>query len=256
MDAIERGYETAPRWLIGILFLAGLILARELGAWLRRRVHVAPEADDREGFLVGAVLSLLALLIAFTFSMALQRYDQRRELVIVEANALGTAWLRADLLDAPDRDRVRAALRTYIDARVEYGHARARHEEVQAQRRSEALQGVVWRTTMEALEPHRTTPLAALVVTATNDAIDAAGERFATHLAHIPPRIFRMLAVYALMAAGMVGYQRAAHRKATTLMFVLLALAVSLVIDLDRPASGMITIPQQPMLDLQRSLGR
>lgn len=256
MEGFETAaYQAAPLWLLAVLFLLGLVLARELGAWLRRRVRSGPANEDGDGFLIGAVLSLLALLVAFTFSIALQRFDARRELVIHEANALGTTWLRTQLLAEPERERVRAALRTYIDARLAYGRARGAREELEAQRRSDALQAGVWTAMTDAVAPFRTTALAGLLVTPTNEAIDLATKRFATQQAHIPARIFRMLAIYALVAAGMVGYQRPGFRKETTLMFVLLTLAVTLVIDLDRPASGMIRVPQGPMLDLERSLG-
>ncbi|MGO4611730.1 hypothetical protein AB4142_35875, partial [Variovorax sp. 2RAF20] len=78
--------------------------------------------------------------------------------------------------------------------------------------------------------------------------------RFATRQAHIPPRILRFLALFALLAAGMVGYERGSQRRATTLMFVLLTLAVTLVIDLDRPSTGVTNVPQGPMLDLRESM--
>lgn len=256
MPGMQHLYESAPLWVLALGFFLMLMLAREIGARIRRRREVSGGLieSDAEGFLINAVLGLLALLIAFTFGMALQLYNQRRELVIQEANALGTTWLRSDLLDVPDRARVRDALRAYVDARVAYGDAIDAEQEATAQRKSEVLQRKVWSTTVQAVLPFKDTALAVLIVSTTNESIDLAAEGYATRLAHIPLRIFRILLVYALVTACMVGYQRAANRLATTFMFVLLVLAVSLVIDLDRPASGMIRVPQQPMLDLQQSI--
>jgi hypothetical protein len=256
MPSIQHIYETTPLWILALVFFLLLLVAREIGAHTRRRADVGGglRETDAEGFLINAVLGLLALLIAFTFSMALQRYDVRRDLVIKEANALGTTWLRTQLMDAPDRDRVRNALRAYIDARVEFGRATDTEEETRAQKQCDALQADLWNATAHAVAPFRTTAFADLIVSPTNESIDVAAERYATRRAHIPLRIFRILVIYAIVTAAMIGYQRAAHRKATTLMFLLLALAVSLVIDLDRPATGAIRVPQEPMLELQESI--
>jgi hypothetical protein len=256
MPSLQHIYDTTPLWILALGFFLLMLISREIGALTRRRHEVVGgliEADA-EGFLINSVLGLLALLIAFTFSMALERYDERRELVMHEANALGTLWLRSQLMDAPDGERVRSVLRVYIDSRVAFGHASDTEEEVLAQHKSEVLQVSLWNATVQAIRPFRTTELAGLMVSSANRSFDLSEERYATHRARIPLNIFRMLLIYALVTAGMVGFQRAAHRKATTLMFVLLALAVSLIIDLDRPAIGAIRVPQQPMLDLQESI--
>jgi hypothetical protein len=258
MGPLEQLYVSAPLWVLGLLMFGGMMLARELGAWISRRGARMPGGEDEEPepFLVGAALSVLALLIAFTFSLALSRYDSRRVLVVHEANALGTTWLRTDLLDAPARDDMRRALRAYIDARVAWGSSQNAAEAAAAIRKADALQARFWKSMVVAVEPIRTTALAGLVVSTSNESIDAAAERVAERQAHIPARIFRMLTIFALVAAAMVGYHRGAHRHATTVLFLLLTLAITLVIDLDRPTTGMITVPQQPMLDLQRSIAQ
>lgn len=253
MELFSYSFPYLPLWLFGLLFLAALVLAREVGKYLRDRSGRRTD-EDGDAFAMTSVLGLLALLIAFTFSIALSRYDARRELVVMEANALGTTWLRADLLDDGDRDRMRDVLRRYVETRVAFGNARNPDEEVRAYRDTERLQGELWSTMIAGTASFRDTPRAALVVTTTNESIDLAAERFATRQAHIPPRILRMLGYFALLAAGMVGYERGTQRRATTLLFVLLTLAVTLVIDLDRPSTGMTNVPQQPMLDLRASM--
>ena len=113
-----------PVRLLGLIFFAGLLVAREIGYYLRRRSIGSGPDKDSEAFAMTSVLGLLALLIGFTFSIALSRYESRRELVVKEANAIGTTWLRMQLLDAGDRARMEALLRRYVDARVAFGTAK------------------------------------------------------------------------------------------------------------------------------------
>ncbi len=246
-----------PLWLLAALIFTALSAAREAGHLLSKRrkgSSATGDAEGGDGFTMTSVLGLLALLIAFSFSLSLQRYDARRELVISEANALGTTWLRTGLLDEADRTRLQALLREYVDIRVEFGAASTPEQEAAVFRKTEAMQQQLWDATSEVVTPFRTTPLAALLVTTTNESIDLAAERKATREARIPPRILRVLMLYALIAAVMIGYEKGRHRAATSLLFVLLTLAASLVVDLDRPTTGGIKVSQQPMLDLQRSI--
>lgn len=247
-------YANTPLWLVSILFLAGLIVAREAGKYLRDRRGPQAKDDSDDTFAMTSILGLLALLIGFTFSIALSRYDARRELVVKEANAIGTTWLRVQLLDEASRPRVEDILRRYVDARVAFGAARGADDEVARYAQTAKLQTELWNAMVAATAPFKDTPRASLVLSTTNDSIDLAAERFATRQAHIPNRILRMLAVFSLLAAGMVGYQRGTQRTATTLLFVLLTLAVTLVLDLDRPSTGITNVPQSPMLELRESM--
>lgn len=243
-------------WSIGALCLALLLGMRELGSALRRWHDRRRGVDDSEleEFSMTSVLGLLALLIGFTFSLALQRYEARRELVIQEANAIGTTWLRCDTLDAGDRDRLRTLLRQYVDVRVAYGEARTPRQEADANDRTAFLQAQLWTATTRAVAPARATVLAALVLAPLNDSIDLAGARKAHREASVPDRLLRVLLAYGLVAAGMIGYQRRRFRTATTMILLLFTLAGTVILDLDRPTTGGIREPQAPMLDLQRSL--
>jgi hypothetical protein len=250
-------YSSMPLWLLATLIFAALIAARELGHWFRHRRRASSTAGDgaaEDGFAMTSMLGLLALLIAFSFSIGLQRYDTRRELVISEANAIGTTWLRTKLLDEADRTRLQSLLREYVDTRVEFGMAGTAEEELAAFRKTEAVQERLWNAISEVVAPFRTTPLAALLVTTTNESIDLAATRKATREAIIPSRILEILLLYALIAGVMIGYEKGSYRMATSLLFVLLTLAASVVLDLDRPATGAIRVSQQPMLDLQRAI--
>lgn len=243
-----------PVWLLGLVFFTGLLVAREIGYYLRRRFAGTDKDKDSEAFAMTSVLGLLALLIGFTFSIALSRYESRRELVVKEANAIGTTWLRMQLLDAGDRARMEALLRRYVDARVAFGTAKGPDAELAQYQRTVALQNELWATLMAVVAPFRDTPRASSLISTTNESIDLAAERYAARQSHIPFRIMRMLVLFAWLGAGLVGYERGRQRKTTTLLFALLALAATLVIDLDRPSTGQVNVPQEPMLDLQRSI--
>lgn len=260
---LQGSYPYLPLWLITVLLFGMLLLSREVGIWLRTRHRRAvgrgtaeadPDERDSVAFATTTVLGLLALLIGFTFSLALGRYDDRRTLVLKEANALGTTWLRADLLEPADALRVRDVLRRYVDSRVAFANAHDAEAEVQANDRSVALQDELWSAVVAGTSAFRDTPRASLLITTTNESIDLAGERFAARQDHIPHRILRMLFVFSLLAAGLLGFERKHNRSTTTLLLLLFSLAVGLVLDLDLPSTGSVNVPQQPMLDLQRSV--
>jgi hypothetical protein len=132
-----------PIWLLFVLVVGALGLAREAGAWLHRRHARAAESGDEahEGYLLSAVLGLLALLVAFTFGLALDRFEKRRELVVVEANALGTAWLRAEAF--ADGIQLQRLLRAYTAERLTYGRTGGAAQAAAAARAA-ALQPRIW----------------------------------------------------------------------------------------------------------------
>lgn len=255
---MDRLLHDAPLFLLGVLLFAGLLAAREVGGWLGRRLSPEP-ADDRTelGYILSGVLGLLALLIAFTFSLALNRYEARRDLVVAEANAIGTAEMRVRLLDAPHAANLANLYRDYAETRLSYG--RAADEDKPALRRvSEALRGKIQAETLVAVQPLRTTPLASLVVQAVNDSLDVGVARETALGARLPANVLGVLVVYALMSAMVLGAAlrsaRHAHRIMTGCMFLLLTLAMGLILDLDRPRDGSIRISQASMARLVESL--
>ena len=262
---LPASYPSLPLWLVTVCFFLALLVAREVGAAVSRRqqrsragrLHAEPPAAEEkadDAFAMTSVLGLLALLIGFTFSLSLGRYDERRQLVVQEANALGTTWLRTDLLEEDHRARMREVLARYVDARVDFANARTGEAEVQQNARIVALQAELWKVLIDGTQAFRDTPRASLLFTTTNESIDLAAERFAARQDHIPPRILRMLLLFAMLAAGLVGYERPHQRRSTVLLLLLLTLAVGLILDLDRASTGLTQVPQEPMLDLQRSL--
>ncbi|WP_199097308.1 hypothetical protein [Dyella sp. ASV21] len=245
-------------WPIGwmsLIVLVAMVIASEAGWLLSKRLsRRASSGEEGDEFSLTAVLGLLALLIGFTFSLSLQRYDERRTLVVKEANAIGTTWLRMDLLDPEPRDNLRALLKQYVGLRVQYGLADTAKAEQEAAATSEKVQLEIWKQTSEAVYPHRTTALAQLLVSTTNDMIDVAGERAASRSSHVPARLMWALLLYCIVAAGLTGYQRGRYRVASLLVFVLVVLSLSIIVDLDRPSNGGIRVSQQPLVELLHSM--
>jgi hypothetical protein len=235
--------------LVGLSVL--LFAAREVGAALRRRaIRGDPRGDESEddGFVLSGALGLLALLVAFTFSMGLNHYEERRDLVLAEANALGAAWDRTDLLTDPAP--VRAALLSYVRQRVALGPdadaiAPAERAGLDAARRA------LWARAVEAVAPERTTPLAPFVLTPVDEAFDLASAREAAHEARIPVTVLGALILYAFVSAGVLGYAAPSPRVrvVSDVMLGLLTLAIALTLDLDQPGVGTIFVSERPMAE-------
>lgn len=248
--------ETAPLVLIGLVFLVLLLAAVEAGyrgcRWIGPRGKTAAGGQE---FLLSAVLGLLALLLGFTFSLSLNRYEARRDLVVREANAIGTTWLRSQLLLEPDRTRIGGLLRRYADARIAWSEADGPAGSLTA---THALQDALWTATGQMVRSEPSRVLSRGVMEAMNESFDMQGARAAARGARVPAEVLAILVLYAALSMVMLGYILAInghpHRVATGLLLVLLTLALVVILDLDRPRSGAIEVSQQPLLDLKASM--
>ena len=257
MSGFAAFLDRQPLWLFMLGLFFGLIAARELGGWIHRRTRGSsgPREDEEsdKGLILSGLLGLLALLIGFTFSLSLNRYDVRRAIVVEEANTIGTAEMRVRLLASPDNARLARMLQDYARTRLAYGLSDAAAKPAlaanSAVRRSE-LQAA----TVAALVPEARTPLAVLVAPAINSVLDIGVEREALNAARVPGIIVFALILYNLLTAAMLGFAltgaRARQRPATIMLFALLTLAIALILDLDRPQRGTIRIDQTPMRQL------
>jgi hypothetical protein len=250
-----------PLWVVLLASMAAFFACAELGFQVgsRRRAGGGPGTLTDLGTTLGGLLGLLGLLLAFTFSMAGERYDRRKTLVVEEANAIGTAWLRTELVPEPIRGRARDALREYTQVRLDAANYRnpARVTEVLA--RSEQLQETLWAaaTAAAAAAP---TPATALFVASVNEVIDMHGRRIAAGIRNpVPPIIFFTLYLVAVLVLAMLGYSRGVagdrNRVTTTILSVVLAVVLGLILDLDRPGEGYLRVSQQAMIDVRRSMG-
>jgi len=249
----------APLWAIGLLLLSALTVAVALGfaaqSRLQRMAGAGIEPTPGGAHLLSAVLGLLALLLGFSFSMAMDRYDTRRQLVIEEANALGTTWLRVQLLEEPDRALMSDLLRRYVDARLVWSNSTAESPPGVG---TVVLQQQLWAATGVALRSDNPPLLTRGVMDSLNESIDLASARTAARAAHIPDYVQWLLLVYAVLSMAMLGTVLGSslklHLPQTALLLVLLTLAHLIVLDLDRPRAGSIQVSQQPMEDLRQSI--
>jgi len=250
-----------PLLLIGAAIFLALSGAVALGyhckIWLERRSGPQPEKVTRPDHLLSAALGLLALFLGFSFSMALNRYDTRRDLVVKEANALGTTWLRIQILEETDRLAMSRLLRQYVEARLTWSEAGEASQDETATR---SLQGELWTAMGLALRGQSPPLLARGVMDSLNESFDLAIERQAARSAHIPDPVLIVLLIYAILSMIMMGSllasNRQPHRGETVLLILLLTLAHVVILDLDRPRTGAIQVSQQPMEELERSIAR
>jgi hypothetical protein len=189
--------ENAPIWLIGLAIAAALTLAHEGGRRLGRRLRKSDErAAEVRGYLVSSALALLGLLIAFTFGAAQDRWRVRQELVIAEANAIGTTYLRAQLFEPPARDELSRGLLQYGDLRLRATEARTARQVEDNDRQVAALQQSLWMNVRGAM---RSTPDPALKSTflqSMNETFDLAEARRAAEEVRVPVTVLRVLILY------------------------------------------------------------
>ena len=252
----------APLWVIGLAIFGGLIGAVLIAGVLRRHHKLksargggAAESSE-QGITVSAVMGLLALLVAFTFSIGLERFDTRRVNVLHEANAIGTTYLRAQLLEEPHRARISNLLVAYTDTRVALATAHRGPEQRVLLGTSDRLITDLWTATVAAFPSIRPYTFSHSFVDSMNNLIDMDASRKAGRQAHVPPVVFLALFLYLFVAAGVISYVVVGKRSRHTawVLFVLLGMFLLLIIDIDRPTSGGITESQEPMLQLQSFL--
>ena len=241
-----------------IVFLSMLLVAfagHGTRILVRRIAAHANEDHSQEGYLVGSMLGVLALLMAFSFSMALDRYEERRHLVVQEANAIGTSYLRAQLLDEPHRSRLSRLLAAYTDNRVALGtgqHAGlGRQLEV-----NDKLLTDIWAAVVAARDSAARHGVSVPILATFNEVIDLDTERKVARKVRVPAPVMLLLYGFLLLTAVVLGYvlEERRARLGAFMLFLLLSLYVSVIADLNRPASGNIQESQEAMLMLQRSL--
>jgi hypothetical protein len=237
------------------LSLVVLWFSANLGAFLGHRLRPLKE-EEREAFGVvqAALLTLLALLIGFTFSMAVSRYDQRKNYEEAEANAIGTEYVRADLLPAADAARVRDLLRRYLDQRVLFYTT---HDERQLERiyaSTAQLQTELW-STVQVRAAASPTPTVALAVSGMNDVLNSQGYTQFAWWNRIPVAAWVLLSTIAIGCNLLISYGTRRMGRLLSLVFPL-AVSVSffLIADIDSPRRGLIRVEPQDLISLSQSL--
>jgi hypothetical protein len=225
-----------------------------IGMAIRSRHRQFPEGMRSDyGVIIGATLTLLGLIIGFTFSMAVTRYDQRKTLEEEEANAIGTEFARVDFLPAESAARLQTLLRQYTDLRAQFYVAHGGAELMRINSDTASLQNQLW-TTAAGAAKLQASPLSALAASGMNDVLNAQGYTQAAWWNRIPLAAWSLLFLIAVLSNVLLGY--GAHARAMVLSLILpLAVAVSflLIADIDSPRGGIIRIQPKNLQALAAS---
>jgi hypothetical protein len=254
-------FKIGPVLTLGLFaaVLGFLALGRRIG---KRRLASA-EATGSFGAVEGAIFGLLGLLLAFTFSGAVGRFDDRKHLITQEANAIGTAWLRIDLAPADAEPRLRALFRTYLDSRLatyrQVGDPDAAQTEFA---RSTALQGEIWTAAVAACGAQDASPGACvLMMPSLNDMIDITTTRLMAARIHPPAAIFALLITLTLAGALLAGHAMAQGGAWSWMHAVgfaaVMATTIYVIVDIEYPRLGYIRVDStdEVLMDLRRSMG-
>lgn len=245
-------------WVFFVLCLVVLWLGILVGSWIR---EARPTVVDSENKIItvleGALLTLFGLLMGFTFSMAVSRYDMRKLLQVQEANAIGTTWLRTATLPEPVRAEEQGFLREYVQQRILF-HAEfhARVDVRDAEERAALLRERMWAAVSIYAVDHRD-PVTGLYLQALNNAIDTAGERMAADENRIPAEAWWMLLFVGFVANMVMGTKIAPRRwLLQSILPIVLAATLAMTLDLDSPRFGLIRVTQLDMEKVASDMAR
>ena len=237
-----------PYLVFGVSLVAQLGAAY-LGDLWRRKVHAVPK-EERADFdiVASATLTLLALIIGFSFSMAVSRYDQRKNFEEAEANAIGTEYVRADLLPAEGRMQVRGLLGQYLDERVRYYNTD--RSELRPNSAESLTQAQLWSAVVNAASP-QPTAVVALAISGMNDVLNSQGYTQAAWLNRIPTAAWALLGSIAVFANFLLGYrERRTDMRILLVLPLTVSIALFLIADIDSPHSGLIRVVPQNLTSL------
>jgi len=255
-----------PLWAAFMVTVLIVGLGFELGFRLGLFEKAKPEGEQKApiGAMVGVMLSLSAFILAFTFGVAADRFNERRVLVIEEANAIGTTFLRSDFLPEKNRDAVKNLLRQYVGLRLKLMNDLRETPDVRLVMRavdeSDKIQELIWAQAVEVGKSQLDSDVIALFIDSLNGTIDLQSKRVTAALhTRLPGQIW--LSLYMLIVFGMagLGYQFgiAGERKLSLTCAVLLSFAIvmTMIADLDRATEGFMQANKQPLQDLGKKLG-
>jgi hypothetical protein len=240
-----------------VLTLTVLYLAEYTGIiFQNKRGGLKREEQDDFGLIVAAALTLLGLIIGFSFSMSISRYDQRKDYEEAEANAIGTEYLRADLLPAANASKVRLLLAQYLDQRILFYNTRESREIYRIDVVSARLASDLW-SSVQVPAMLNATALSALAASGMNDVLNSQGYTEAAWLNRIPAAAWILMTAIAVCCSLLLGYGLRPPKAANILTFVLpLVVSISffLIADIDTPVGGVIRVSPINLISLAQSL--
>lgn len=245
-------------WLVFALSFITMWLSAWIGrSFLGRRYKLNEEMREDFNVILTATLTLLGLIIGFSFSMAISRYDQRKNLEEAEANAIGTEYVRADLLPASDAAKVRTLLRNYLDQRILFYRT---HDDPPLQQeintRTAQVQAELW-SAVRVPAAAQPTPIVALAVSGMNDVLNSQGYTQAALWNRIPIAAWSLMVAIAICCNVLVGYGMRSVTRGAELLLVLplvVSIAFMLIADIDTPRHGVIRVIPQNLISLAESL--
>ncbi len=256
----ESLYRIESRAIVMVLLVI-VLGAIEVGLVYGRK-HSAKTSDVTKGQVVSAastLIGILALLIGFTFTLSVQRFDSRSEAVVSEANAIGTAYLRSDLLPQSIRTPVRQLMREYIEARIAESLTEIEDStRTTLLKSAEADQVKLWQQATLAAKAEPNPVTTGLFIQALNDMIDSYSSHQAALNRHVPEDVLLFLFAVFLAAAGVAGYASGVNgvrpSGTTYVPLVVIAILVHIILDIDRPRRGQIHVSQASMEQLWDSV--
>jgi hypothetical protein len=250
-----------PTWQIALVFFSLLSLSIQAGNAFGRRLRYSKNDAPDKTFrtLIGEALGLLALLLAFSFSIAASRDDARKHAIVEEANAIGTSYLRASLLGDASKTQMITLLRAYVDTRqAQYDAGIDPKQAEKIDTATEHLQTKLWELVSTEARSAPNVLIVTQVVQSVNDVVDTCAATNAALRNRVPEVILLMLLTTALVAGLLVGYALGTsgerNRFATLMFAVTTSIVILTLLDLDRPRRGLIVLSQSPMADLRESI--
>lgn len=234
--------------LLFFILLVAMILFIYIGAYLAKRIKSSPQEESNESqILQGSIFALLGLLIAFTFSGANMKFDSRRHLIIDEANAIGTAYLRLDLLQAKQRREIQTEFHKYVTSRLEVYRKIPDIDAVMAELQVTAnIRDNIWNLSITSCKKSNSTAACMLLLPALNEMFDLANTRYAITAIHPPMVILFLLLAVAFTGSLLAGYTIKYRLKRNLVLILsyssILALTIFIIIDIEHPLIGMIRI--------------
>jgi hypothetical protein len=245
-----------PLFILAFSFLLMLLSARIGILSRKRRSKVEEEARHDLDMIVAAVLTLLGLIIGFSFSMATNRYDLRKSYEEAEANAIGTEFVRADLLPPTEASRTRVLLKEYLDQRILFYESRDERQLQQINAHTGQLQSELW-STVQISAAAQPTPVTALAVAGMNDVLNSQGYTQAAWWNRIPVGTWLLMGAVAIIANFLLGYGTLSKDEGIVRLLALplvLCIAFFLIADIDSPRRGIIFVRPQNLLSLAHSI--
>jgi len=251
--------ESMPLGGVFLMFAFLALVLYEIGFRIGRlwQSRTPEEKEGPTGMIVGSILALMAFLLAITMGMATDRYDARRGLVLEEANSIGTTYLRAGYLPEPAATQSRDLLLEYVPLRIA---PKANEDVVPLLLEADRILAELWAIAEELAKDAPESDLLGLYIETLNETIDLDTSRVVAGLyARVPETVLLLLFIGSALTLGMVGFNAGLTGRRSPLtaivMIVVLGAVITLVIDIDLPQSGTLTVSQQPLIQLATDLG-